>query len=334
MGTAGRTSAEWEVRVGTSEAALSVASRPVWRIDAVRLLTAAGADTVTLRPISTGDADLMAEFFAALTAREIFYFFALDATHARHLALDAETDPAFRLIAVGDHEGHSRVLGYMFLDWRDGDPPTYGACLREGAQSIGLGRAMIDHLLQSAAESGVGPIHLTVHADNWRALRLYQRAGFRIHDEIILESQGTKQYRMATDLRAPRHALTDALALIARGGIGVGMAAVAVQRSIEVASGQCPLIVDRPIYPGVRAIIVADLASGAERPFDLPSSPALQGGHGPAWIDSLDERHLLIAGIGPAAVARAARAYADLVDLAGLAGDLDHLPFTGLHRVC
>lgn len=314
-------------------------ARPVWRIEPARCLMLAGGRAVVLRPVSPADAALMAEFFASLTPREIFYFFALDETAARRLAIDAEWDPAFRLIAVGNDAGCERVLGYMFLDWREGEPPTYGACLREGAQSSGLGRAMIDHLLTSAAASGLGPVQLTVHADNWRALRLYQRAGFRLYNEFILQPQGAKQYRMEADLRTPRPRILEDLTLVARGGLGVGLAAAAIQRALEAALGQRPLLLDRPVRTCGRVIIVADLVAPPDRPFDIPLPPMMHERHGPGWIVSLDENHLLVGGIGAAAVDRTAHIYADLLMRnAGawteLAESLQRIPFAGIHRMC
>jgi len=312
--------------------------RPVWRIEPALHLVLAGGRAVVLRPVSPADAELMAEFFASLTPREIFYFFALDEMAARCLAIDAGSDPAFRLIAIGDVAGCERVLGYMFLDWCEGEPPTYGACLRAGTQSSGLGRVMIDHLMTSAAASGVGPVRLTVHADNWRALRLYQRAGFCLYDEFVLQPQGARQYRMKADLRAPRPTIREDLTLLAQGGLGIGMAAAAIQRALDAALGGRPLILDRPVQADGRVIIVADLAAPPERPFEAPLPPILREGHGTGWVVSLDERHLLVGGIGTAAIDRAARGYVDLLAGSmsagsGLLAPLERVPFTGIHRV-
>lgn len=298
---------------------------------------------LVLRALSSGDEDLMAEFFASLTAREIFYFFPLDEVAARRLAQDAEHDPACRLVAVGELSGQERILGYMFLDGRQECPPTFGACLRGEAQSGGLGRAMIDHLLTSAAASGIERAQLTVHADNWRALRLYQRAGFRVTGEFILAHQGAKQYRMEAHLQQPAPMLLDDLTLVARGGVGIGTAAVRVQEAIEAAVGRRPLILDRPVHNNA-CIIITDLAAPAERPFEMPLPPILQGGDGPSWIVSLDDRHLLIGGIGAGAVDRAARAYSALVAAHSadapiaahtpLASTLMSIPFSGLYQLC
>src|SRR5438093_8282513 len=102
---------------------------PPWRIDGSRRVSLSDGRAVVLRPVAPRDAELMAEFFGALTEMETYYFFPLDQARARQLALDVESDPAYRLIAVGTIEGIERVLGYMFLHWGD-SVPAYGACLR------------------------------------------------------------------------------------------------------------------------------------------------------------------------------------------------------------
>src|SRR5689334_20857478 len=85
-------------------------------IEPVRRVLADGRGAI-LRLLAPGDDGLMAEFFASLTAREIYYFFPLDDVAARRLAHDAGQDPACRLVAVGELAGRERILGYMFLDW-------------------------------------------------------------------------------------------------------------------------------------------------------------------------------------------------------------------------
>lgn len=306
----------------------------LWRIEPLRQIIMPDNRLVELRPLAASHADLIAEFFNALTPRELYYFFPLTNAAAQRLALEAARDPAYRLIALATDDGKPRLLGYMFLDWGwgDGTMPTFGACLRQGAQSGGLGRAMSEHLFSSAAASGVTQARLTVHADNWRALRLYQRAGFRIIGEQILESQGAKQYQMEVDFRAPIVALADDLTIAARGGLGVGIAAARVQDVVERRTGTRPCIADQPFRSTDRVIVVTDLAALAERPFGMPAPP-LDAKAQPGWLISLDPRHLLIGGIGPAAVARAANAYVAMLE--GLPpSSVPDIPIAALHLEC
>jgi ribosomal protein S18 acetylase RimI-like enzyme len=257
-----------------------------------------------LRPLRPGDADAIARFFAALTEREIYYFYALDEERARQLALDADRDPAYRLAAV-DADG--AVWGYMYLQWNDdGRAPVYGACLRPGAQSAGLGRAMIACLLGSAAASGVPAARLSVHPDNWRALRLYQRSGFRLTGDFLNEQQGVRQYRMEVDLSQPPPLITDEVTVVPRGGLGLALPAARVQAALEAKLGRRPLVLDRPARPGGALVLVADLGPEAT-PWGSTTGPAPEPSDG--WSARLDACTELIAGNGPDALALAVDRY-------------------------
>lgn len=279
---------------------------PRWRVEARHHRLADGR-TALLRPMARDDADAVARFFADLTAREIYYFFALDEAGAHRLATEVETAPAYRLLAVEA----GRVLGYAFLQWNDdGRPPGFGICLSDGAQSAGLGRGLIEHLFDSAADSGVGRARLNVHPDNWRALRLYQRVGFRLVGDFVNRHQGVVQYWMEVDLTAPRPTIDESITVVPRRGPGVAQPAARVVAALEARRGRRPLVLDRPARPDSALVLVADL--GAERTAwgheTGPPWDASEEGEG--WIVRLDERTTLVAGGGPAALARAAERYA------------------------
>ena len=319
--------------------AFSETLRQAWQQDATRRLVLRDGQSSLLRPLTPADASLIAEFFATLSNREIFYFFSLEECTARHLAENVLVDPAMRLIALAEHENGEHIIGYMFLDWAGDLSPSFGACLKEEAQSQGLGGAMMEHFLTRARAAGVAHVHLTAHAENWRALRLYQRLGFQITDEFILQAQGARQYRMRIDLRQARPEILDQLIIVARGGIGVGLAARSIQASLEPLLGARPLILDRPTRADSYTIIVSDLAATPEHPFEtpVPAFPRDQSGVG--WVTSLDARTVLIAGFGSSAVSRAAVRYIEAVTdrvsaARGAMLTLETLPFDGLTMQC
>lgn len=283
---------------------------PPWHIEPRRDVILRDGSTATLRPLVSADAARMAALFAALSERDIYYFFRLPEAEARRLALDVERDAAYRLIAVDGHRADTPVLGYTFLQWQEGSAPVFGLALRSEAQSRGLGRALLEHLLSTAAASGVGLVRLTVHPDNGRALRLYQRAGFRLVGEFINRHQGVKQYRMEADLQETPPAILEGLTIVPVGALGVGLAAARVQQAILDQAGALPLVLDRSAPPDQCTIFVADLSATAAAP-GLAGAPGGPDPIGNGWIVSLDRRHLLIAGSDAPAVERAVRRYVD-----------------------
>ncbi|HEV8636442.1 MAG TPA: GNAT family protein [Chloroflexota bacterium] len=274
-------------------------------MEPARWLTLQDGRVVLLRRLTPADAEALAEFFASLTEREIYFFYARDADEARAIALHSERDRAYRLIAVARVGDEPRILGYFYLEWRDDETPSFGACLRPGVQSAGLGRAMIDHLLTSAASSGVERARLSVHPDNPRALRLYQRAGFRVTGEFVNQHQGTPQYRMEADLQNPRPEIDPTLTIVPYGAPGAATIAADVQAGVLARTGRLPLILDRPATPSSRLLLVVNLA----RPPTPWGDDEDRTGGDTGWVAALDRRHTLVAGVGLDPLREAARRY-------------------------
>jgi len=263
-----------------------------------------------LRRLCAADAERLAAFFADLTPRETYYFFGLSEHEARNLAANAVEDSAYRLVAVDERQ--ERLLGYTFLQWRHAGVPTFGVCVHRDAQSLGLGRQLIDLLFTTAAASGVGRVALTVHPDNGPALRLYQQAGFRLVDEFINSHQGVKQYRMEADLQRERPLPLEGLAIVPIGGVGVGLAAAAVQQAVELQTGRLPLLLSMP-PSGSAAIFVADLSLPSAHPIPVAKQPPGSQGTANGWMTWLDKRHLLIGGVGIPALSAACRRFSQLL---------------------
>jgi ribosomal protein S18 acetylase RimI-like enzyme len=55
-------------------------------------------------------------------------------------------------------------------------------------QSRGLGRALMDNLMQAAQERRIARVELDVYADNHRAIALYEKCGFVHEGRKRLES--------------------------------------------------------------------------------------------------------------------------------------------------
>jgi ribosomal-protein-alanine N-acetyltransferase len=73
-------------------------------------------------------------------------------------------------------DGVVQAYGGLWLAAPDADVQTIAVA--PGAQGQGLGRRVLDHLLDHARQDGCRRIHLEVRADNHGAIRLYENAGF------------------------------------------------------------------------------------------------------------------------------------------------------------
>lgn len=125
----------------------------------------------------------LAAFFQDLergTASKYFHPHPFSAERAHQLANYTGLDLYYVLV-----EGR-RVLGYGLLRGWDAnfDVPSLGIVLRDEIQGHGLGEAFIGFLHQAAARRGATRIRLKVYPENKRALRLYQKVGYKFDTEL------------------------------------------------------------------------------------------------------------------------------------------------------
>ncbi|MCF7853875.1 MAG: GNAT family N-acetyltransferase [Candidatus Pacebacteria bacterium] len=140
-----------------------------------------GAD-LSVRRLMNGDVAALQAFNAALSpeARRKFLPHAYDdATVAKVLARSENGDD----YTLGLFDG-GRLAGYFFL-WRIRERvPLLGIGLLDEFHHRGLGRQMMQLLIDYAVAQGRDGIELTTMQDNDNAFALYEKCGFRYYDDV------------------------------------------------------------------------------------------------------------------------------------------------------
>lgn len=97
-------------------------------------------------------------------------------TYDRATVLRAIADPRVNVAVM--HEG-DRVLGFGIMQY--GDTAAHLALLgvRPGRQGRGLGRHLLAWLEKPALVAGIQRVRVEARADNPRAIRFYERLGYR-----------------------------------------------------------------------------------------------------------------------------------------------------------
>lgn len=85
------------------------------------------------------------------------------------------------------YESENKIQGFIGLS----DDYVAGIFVRSGAQSVGIGKQLLDHAKDIKMQ-----LHLSVYQKNTRAVQFYQREAFRIQAENIDENTGEKEYMM------------------------------------------------------------------------------------------------------------------------------------------
>ncbi|HZF17573.1 MAG TPA: ribosomal protein S18-alanine N-acetyltransferase [Steroidobacteraceae bacterium] len=75
-------------------------------------------------------------------------------------------------------EIQSEIVGYGVLSAGAGEAHILNVCIADGCRCRGLGRHMMEHLLERARGYGVREAYLEVRPSNTTAIRLYQSMGF------------------------------------------------------------------------------------------------------------------------------------------------------------
>jgi [ribosomal protein S18]-alanine N-acetyltransferase len=71
-----------------------------------------------------------------------------------------------------------QIIGYGVMSLGAGEAHILNVCVRSEFRNFGIGRRLLEHLLERAAASGVGEAFLEVRPSNLSAIRLYQHLGF------------------------------------------------------------------------------------------------------------------------------------------------------------
>ena len=84
-----------------------------------------------------------------------------------------------------------RLVGYFFLWYFTRPVPLLGIGLADDFQGHGLGRRMMEILLDAARRSGRDGVELTTCLDNERAFALYRKVGFEYYADVQnMQGQG------------------------------------------------------------------------------------------------------------------------------------------------
>ncbi len=95
----------------------------------------------------------------------------------------------------------NRIVGWAFLTGLDSDKPELGLGVADAFQRQGLGRALLDHLLDWARQHSIANVYLVVVTDNQRAIQLYQSRGFVAYTEKFDELDQLSYLHMMMSLQ-------------------------------------------------------------------------------------------------------------------------------------
>ena len=140
---------------------------------------------VLLRPIKPEDEPLWLEMFQSFSEESIrnrFFDMLKDTPHevrVRYCNIDYDREVA--IVAELTEENRRRILGVARLSIEpDGKSGELAFIIGDPWQGLGLGTKMVDYVIEIAKDMGVQKIYAIMLPDNYRALDLTKKMGFKI----------------------------------------------------------------------------------------------------------------------------------------------------------
>jgi putative acetyltransferase len=165
---------------------------------------------VLLRPELFTDTEMLWEMFSTLSEASLNNL-VLPFTRERIESWtgNIDYDKNLPILALVEEEEKQRIIGSASLSFNSAEAlrhkAEFGITVHDNYQNIGLGTALVKHLLAIAQKKGLKKIFLLVDTDNSRAIHLYEKCGFQIEaklrKEVYRRGQFRDEYRMAIFLQ-------------------------------------------------------------------------------------------------------------------------------------
>jgi len=134
-----------------------------------------------IRRLKSTDTEKLYEFFTALSekTKHFFHPHPFDIETAEKLCKEKDKN-IVRFVGIIEEE----IVGYGFLWNLNNDFPSLGICIRDDFQGKGIGKGLMEYLINFAKKKDKKGLILTVYKDNEKAFSLYKKFGFEIERVI------------------------------------------------------------------------------------------------------------------------------------------------------
>ncbi|HLL27184.1 MAG TPA: GNAT family N-acetyltransferase [Xanthobacteraceae bacterium] len=160
---------------------------------------------VFVRPIKDEDAALYPDFVAAESAEDVRrrFFGAIRELSHEFIARLTHVDYARAMAFIAIDEADGKMLGVVRLHCQDDDPGAgeYAVIVRSDFKGRGLGRLLMQRMIEWAKAARIVTINALVLADNVEMLKLCEELGFRTSD--YAPDRGIKRVTLQLGDRSP-----------------------------------------------------------------------------------------------------------------------------------
>jgi putative acetyltransferase len=162
--------------------------------------TAKNGKKVVFRPEQPGDTEMLWKMFSTLSKESVSNLL-LPFTRERVEGWTRNIDynEVLAIVAVTEEENEQRIIGSASLKFNPQDALKHkaelGLSVHDDYQNMGIGIALLHHLIAVAGMKKLSKVWLHVSTANDRAVHVYKKAGFTIEGKLCKESCINGKYR-------------------------------------------------------------------------------------------------------------------------------------------
>lgn len=170
------------------------------------VFTAKNGKKVDFRPKQSGDTEMLWKMFSTLSEKSLSNLVPpFTRERIESWTSNIDYDEVLTIVAVIEEKSEQRIVGSASLKFNPQEIFRHKAELsisvHDNYQNMGLGTALLKHLLNIAKKKKLKKVWLRVKTDNDKAAHVYKKAGFKIEAKLCKErfNKGKygDEYRMA-----------------------------------------------------------------------------------------------------------------------------------------
>ncbi len=163
-------------------------------------ITAKNGKKVVFRPEQSGDTEMLWEMFSTLSeesASNLLPPFTRERVEG--WTRNINYDEVLAIVAVVEEKRGRQIIGSASLRFNQREALRHkaelGITVNDNYQNMGIGTALLKHLINVARMRKLKKIYLQVSTANDRAINLYKKAGFKTEGKLCKESYVNGKYR-------------------------------------------------------------------------------------------------------------------------------------------
>jgi putative acetyltransferase len=171
-----------------------------------RVFTTKNCKKVNFRPKQSSDTEMLWAMFSTLSEESLSNLVPpFTRERIEGWTSNINYDEGLAIVAVVEEKNEQRIVGVASLKFNLQEvfkhKAELGITVHDNYQNMGIGPALLNHLLAIARMKKLRKVWLFVNTDNDKAIHLYRKAGFEIEGklckEICINGKYRDEYRMA-----------------------------------------------------------------------------------------------------------------------------------------